>query len=94
MIKWNPNLMVKIIIEVKEVSAPSHSDRKSTARGRMFEKVRLVNKMKIRMRRRKFSTRFFQVCVVTVVITLFLYFLFQGCIFGIIFITLINTFLT
>jgi len=44
----------------------------------MLEKVRLINKMKIRMKRRKISTRIFQMCVVTVVVTMFLYFLFQA----------------
>ena len=57
---------------------PPATNRNRSFNSSMFEKVRLVNKMKIRMRRRKFSTRFFQVCVVTVVITLFLYFLFQA----------------
>jgi len=60
-------------ISIVKVASRTHSKK-----SRMFEKVRLVNKMKIRMRRRKFSTRFFQICVVTVVVTLFLYFLFQA----------------
>lgn len=44
----------------------------------MFEKVRLVNKMRIRMKRRKLSTRLFQMVIVTAVVTLFMYFLFQA----------------
>lgn len=36
------------------------------------------DRMKIRMKRRKISTRLFQVVIVTVVLTLFLYFIFQA----------------
>lgn len=44
----------------------------------MMEKVRLVNKLRIRMKRRKISTRIIQMCVVTAVVTLFMYCIFQA----------------
>lgn len=44
----------------------------------MLEKVRLVNRMRFRLKRRKISTRLFQIVVVTAVLTLFLYLLFQA----------------
>jgi len=44
----------------------------------MLEKVRIVHKMKIRMKRRKVSTRIVQMFVVTAVVTMFMYFIFQA----------------
>jgi len=41
-------------------------------------KIRLMNQVRIKMKRRKLSTRFFQIVIVTVVLTLFLYFIFQA----------------
>ena len=41
-------------------------------------KIRLMNQVRIKMKRKKFSTRFAQIVVVTVVLTLFLYFIFQA----------------
>jgi len=44
----------------------------------IMDKIRIVNRMKIRMKRRKISTRLFQIVIVTVVLTLFLYLIFQA----------------
>jgi len=41
-------------------------------------KIRMVNKVKIRMKRRKISTRLFQIVIVTVVMTLFVYLIFTA----------------
>ena len=41
-------------------------------------KIRLMNQVRIKMKRKKFSTRFAQIVVVAVVLTLFLYFIFQA----------------
>ena len=41
-------------------------------------KIRVVNKVKIRMKRRKISTRLFQIVIVTVVMTLFVYLIFTA----------------
>ena len=41
-------------------------------------KIRLMNQDRIRMMRRQLSSRFFQIVIVTVVLTLFLYFIFQA----------------
>lgn len=43
-----------------------------------LSKIRMVNKVKIRMKRRKISTRLFQMVIVTVVITLFVYLIFTA----------------
>ena len=44
----------------------------------IMAKIRLMNQVRIKMKRKKFSTRFAQIVVVTVVLTLFLYFIFQA----------------
>ena len=41
-------------------------------------KIRVINKVKIRMKRRKISTRLFQIVIVTVVMTLFVYLIFTA----------------
>ena len=41
-------------------------------------KIRLMNQVRIKMMRRPLSSRFFQIVIVTVVLTLFLYFIFQA----------------
>lgn len=41
-------------------------------------KIRMMNKVKIRMKRRKISTRLFQIVIVTVVLTLFIYLIFTA----------------
>ena len=41
-------------------------------------KIRIVNKVKIRMKRRKISTRLFQIVIVTIVMTLFVYLIFTA----------------
>jgi hypothetical protein len=43
-----------------------------------LNRVRMVNKVKIRMKRRKISTRLFQMVIVTVVLTLFIYLIFTA----------------
>jgi len=41
-------------------------------------KIRIMNHMRIKMKRRKLSTRLFQMVIITIVMTLFLYLLFQA----------------